>query len=161
MSVSPEKTSIKDQSPEACLLGFENPVFFVMIPAHLPGRRHHKQPELSGLYLQLKQFAEVAVKSREEFSQPLFLQRFVGDMSLHIGQKYPKTENCPVAAMLHYRDSFWGRRTASGVCLYLWSRWSIVCNRNFPAGIAGMIEGFHGVRFCGSGSAQNIKNPVK
>lgn len=109
MSVSPEKPSIKDQSSEACLLGFESPVFFVMIPAHLPGRRHHKQPELSGLYLQLKQFAEVAVKFRDGFSQPLFLQRFVGDISLHIGQKYPKTENCPVAAMLHYRDSFWER----------------------------------------------------
>ena len=67
MSVSPEKTSIKDQSPEACLPGFESPVFFAMIPAHLPGRRHHKQPELSGLYLQLKQFAEVAVKFRDGF----------------------------------------------------------------------------------------------
>ena len=36
-------------------------------------RRSHKQPELFGSYLQLKQLAEVAVKTQNGFSQPLFL----------------------------------------------------------------------------------------
>lgn len=36
-------------------------------------RRNHKQPELFGSYLQLKQLAEAAVKFQDEFSQPLFL----------------------------------------------------------------------------------------